>query len=91
VLGRQFLLYRFCPADLRVLPKLRVVVVAFLVALGCVAFARATDLFGLDEPFLRLLAAAAVLLVGYAMPVLLLDGEARRTLMSWRSRGSQAA
>lgn len=91
VLGRQYLLYRFCPADLRVLPRARVVGIALALALGCVAFARVTDLFGIDEHFLRLLAAAALLLVGYALPVLLLDGEMRRTLLGWRARPAPAA
>ncbi|HSI56834.1 MAG TPA: oligosaccharide flippase family protein [Ideonella sp.] len=91
VLGRQYLLYRFCPADLRVLPSGRVVAIALGLALACLGVASATDLFGLQGPFARLLAATGLLLAGYAVPVLLLDGDIRRTLLRLRSGAAQGA
>lgn len=83
------LLLVVCPKGLVKFPRPRTI----LTALGCAAFfvyvAQASDLFGMEEPLFRLFVTAILFMGFYAVPVLAMDGQLRRSLLSFR-RGAKA-
>jgi O-antigen/teichoic acid export membrane protein len=81
MIGLQGALYAFCPPELRVLPPWRVVAGALALAVGTIALAHATDLFGLEHPLARLLAGSALTGLGCLLPPLLFDGQLRAVVL----------
>jgi O-antigen/teichoic acid export membrane protein len=79
-LALQFAIYAFCPAELRCPPSARSVMTALFFGCLFVALCKGTDMFGLHNPWQRLPAAGAALLVVYVLPVLALDTRIRAWL-----------
>lgn len=83
------LLLLACPKGLVKFASLRTI----LTALGCAALfvyvAQSSDLFGMDAAWQRLFVAALLFLAFYALPVLAMDAQLRRSLLSFR-KGTNA-
>jgi O-antigen/teichoic acid export membrane protein len=77
----QFLI---CPRGLARLPDARVAVVSVVSLALLLVVGRGTDLFGVQNTWLRLAIAGGLFLVLYALPVLALDARLRRMLLSLR-------
>jgi O-antigen/teichoic acid export membrane protein len=77
-IGRQVLLYVCCPRDFRVLPQLTTLGYAGTFATLCVAIGWGTGMFGLSGPFVRFSAAAGLMLVLYALPLIVVDRQLRQ-------------
>jgi O-antigen/teichoic acid export membrane protein len=72
----------FCPAELRAWPEWRPLLTALGLAGLLVVFVQATDLLGLENPWLRFAAMAPLALALYAAPALALDPVLRRQLLA---------
>jgi len=68
------------------LPDARSVVVSLACGAALVAVARGTDLFGLHNVWMRLLAGGVLFVLLYALPVLALDPKLRQMMRALRSR-----
>lgn len=74
-----------CPRELLQLPGLRTLIVAGLGAGLFIAAEAETALFGLDVPWMRVVAAGVLWLGCYLVPALLLDGRLRQQVFHWRT------
>lgn len=73
-----------CPRDLLCFPDPRALALALVCAALLLAVIEGGDLFGIQSPWLRLLAAGCVFPVVYALPVWLLDPRLRDAVQRWR-------
>ena len=69
-----------CPRGLRRFPNIRTLAIAGVFALLLLAVVKASDLFGIVEPWLRVLVGGGLFLLLYALPVWLLDPRLRAAL-----------
>jgi O-antigen/teichoic acid export membrane protein len=76
--------YLLCPRGLVRLPSLRAMVVAGTCAGALLGIVQASDLFGLERPWWRLLAGGGLFLAVYVAPVWLFDARLRAALEGWR-------
>lgn len=74
-----------CPRVLLQFPDAKVVLVAGAAVILFIAAQESTQLSGLSAPWARLLAAGALWLACYVLPVLLLDRRLRRLVWNWRT------
>lgn len=78
-IGLQVAAYAFCPADLKGLPSLNVVVRAVVASLSCIALERFLEPPAVP-PLVHLILTTIFLLVTYVGPVLLVDKQLRAML-----------
>lgn len=81
------LVYYHCSPALRSLPPVSVILKAFVAGMLCLSVAFGTEMFHLQSPAWRFVAGALLLLGGYAVPVLVMDGHIRRLLLRRESLG----
>src|SRR3970040_339661 len=75
-----------CPQGLARFATARTMPVSLACATVLVAVANGSDLFGLHGAWTRLFAAGALFVLLYALPVLALDANLRRTLLAFRTQ-----
>lgn len=73
-----------CPRELLQLPDRRALLTAGLAAAAYLWLLRQSDWFGLESPWLRLLAAGCLWLLVYVLPIFAMDGRLRHLVLAWR-------
>jgi O-antigen/teichoic acid export membrane protein len=87
LVGLNCVQFVFCPRELRALPSARSMLVASALAAIVWMVAHFTGLFGLTQHLSRLVAMGVLMLVGFALPALVLDRSLWETLYGyWKKR-----